>query len=400
MKKPVSILMAILFASVITSCGGGGEEKEMVKLPDPPTDLKYTVEGELSVENNKVADPIGNWTGEFGNNSIVLVIEDNSNGIATGYNIVKDNRRAISGTCSAEGDKFVLILNEPGDHKWDGVFTFEISNDDQHAVGSWNMNGDDHNDQTLFDLVKEQQEETAVTSNSNIEGELSAYMSAVPGEYLFEMEKREDAWVPGYNESIKIKFNFHTPTDIKSGTGYNHYGPRINAKVLDENGEPLQFSLSNSSSDLAEMLKNGAGEEWLTLSVSGQGSIMKTEDAVKLLEKYNSGKIISFDSEIIAEEFDEDEDEDVVSSGGNDASASGDCDQFLKDYEAFMSDYVKLLKKYTKNPTDMTLMSEYTSMVSKAAQWSGDAADCSSDTAFAKKIANIQLKMANAAAGM
>jgi hypothetical protein len=399
MKKPVSILMIILFASVITSCGGGSDdEKEMIKLPDPPTDLKYTVEGELSVEKNEVSDPIGQWTGEFGENDIWLVIEENANNIVTGYTELGGQVAVpFNGTCAADEGHFTLVLNEMSGDKWDGVFSFTIDKNDASAKGNWKMNEGDL--ERTFVLEKDEATEpVAAISNSNIEGELSAYMSAVPGEYLFEMEKREDAWVPGYNESIKIKFNFHTPTDIKSGTGYNHYGPRINAKVLNENGEPLQFSLSNSSSDLAEMLKNGAGEEWLTLSVSGQGSIMKAEDAVKLLEKYKSGKIISFDSEIIAEEFDEDED--VVSSGGNDASASGDCDQFLKDYEAFMSDYVKLLKKYTKNPTDMTLMSEYTSMVSKAAQWSGDAADCSSDTAFAKKIANIQLKMANAAAGM
>jgi hypothetical protein len=398
MKKSISILSLIVVTLLMSSCGGTSEENEMISLPDPPKDLKYLVEGNDLEENLGASDPIGTWTGKFGNNSIVLVLENNSNGVVTGYNEVAGNKRAVSGTCIWKGGEFVLELKEPGDHKWDGVFKFIINDDDQRAIGSWKMNkGKSENS---FDLEKTKEGESSVSSNSNIDGDLSNYMSAVPGEYLFEMEKREDAYVPGYNESIKVKFKFTKSIDVAAGTGYNRFGPSISAIVLDKDNNKLEFSLSTgASADLATYLKKGSGEEWLTLNVSGQGSISSKEDAVKLLEKYKKGKKIRFNSEIIEEKFDS-ESSSSSSESNEVSSSSGDCDEFLKGYEKFMGKYIAIIKKMENNPNDMSVMTDYTSMMAEATEWAEKTADCAADATFAAKFAAIQMKIANAASGM
>lgn len=78
---------------------------------------------------------IGEWWGAFGNDQLLLNIENiNDDGSVTGYNIVRDNRRDLSGF--VRDDKFEL--NEPGNEKWDGVFKFSIS--DGLLKGTWVSN--------------------------------------------------------------------------------------------------------------------------------------------------------------------------------------------------------------------------------------------------------------------
>ena len=236
-----------------------------------------------------------------------------------------------------------------------------------------------------------------------IDGPLSEYIEVVPGSYLFEIVKDEDSYSPGYKETMKVKFKFIKSIDVKTGTGYNHYGPSLNGKAIDEQGAPLEFKLSVSTDqDLATYLKRGSGEEWLTLYVSGQGSISTEEDAVKLLEKYKKGKKIRFNSEIVEEEFDS---ESSSSSSSNtesneESSSSGECDEFLDGYEKFMDEYIVIIKKMQKNPNDMSVMTDYTSIMTEATEWAEKTADCAADAEFAAKFAAIQMKIANAASGM
>lgn len=78
---------------------------------------------------------IGEWKGAFGNNQLLINIESiNNDGSVTGFNIVKNNQRALTGF--KNGDEFEL--KEPGDDKWDGVFKFTII--DNTATGTWTAN--------------------------------------------------------------------------------------------------------------------------------------------------------------------------------------------------------------------------------------------------------------------
>ena len=239
-----------------------------------------------------------------------------------------------------------------------------------------------------------------------VDGPLSEYIETVPGSYLFELEKNEGEDSYRYKGIMKVKFRLIKPIDIKAGMGYNYFGPGLEGKVLDEQGAPLEFNLSTSSDkDLATYLSRGSGEEWLVLKLSGQGSINSQADADKMLEKFKKGKKIRFNSEIIEEKFDKEssssnETEKESQVDKKSIESSGDCDEYLKGYEKFMDKYIALLKKYKANPTDASILTDYTSMVTEAQDWATKTADCAADTKFAAKFTAIQLKIANAAAGL
>lgn len=86
----------------------------------------------------------GNWVGDFVadestikdeendyiySNKINIVIKNISNRIVLGQSIVAGNKRTLKGNCSKTKEAYEFILNEPGDQKNDGVFTFTIKND-------------------------------------------------------------------------------------------------------------------------------------------------------------------------------------------------------------------------------------------------------------------------------
>lgn len=236
-----------------------------------------------------------------------------------------------------------------------------------------------------------------------IDGPLSGYVEVVPGSYLLELKKNETDFLLGYEGTMKVKLKFIKSIDVKSGSGYNRFGPSLLGKVLDEQGIPLDFELSaDSDTDLATYLKRGSGEEWITLNMSAQGTCENAEDAKLQLETFIKGKKIRFNSEIVKEEFDSESPTtsttDSISSEAS--SSSGDCDEFLADYEVFMVKYIDILKKYKNNPSDTSILSEYTSIMSEASQWSSKTADCANYPNFATKMAEIQMKISNAASGM
>ncbi|RAJ10931.1 hypothetical protein LX64_00538 [Chitinophaga skermanii] len=80
---------------------------------------------------------IGHYTGDFGGAPIHIIINFVEEKFIAGYNTHKGNRRNVSGTIEADGDKWKVILNEPGSHEYDGVFTLIFDKDFANATGSW-----------------------------------------------------------------------------------------------------------------------------------------------------------------------------------------------------------------------------------------------------------------------
>ena len=76
---------------------------------------------------------LGKWKGKLRDKNLTIVIENIDGKTVTGYNIAGSNKRALKGMIYPEdrdrgGDCFdctvyKLVLSEPGDDKWDGVFT-------------------------------------------------------------------------------------------------------------------------------------------------------------------------------------------------------------------------------------------------------------------------------------
>ena len=134
----------------------------IVASENTPTETEIiTAEGEVDEEAINVL--IGTWKGTLEDKEIVISIESIGGGEITGYNIVAGNKRALKGTykdgewaqpCSKAYD---VTLNEPGDDKWDGVFTIKFIGyanqkegdngidcqgmpDGQEAEGQWKAN--------------------------------------------------------------------------------------------------------------------------------------------------------------------------------------------------------------------------------------------------------------------
>lgn len=104
---------------------------------------------------------IGTWVGEMNGKQLTVVITNVVGSTITGYNILGNTRRALSGyfqvgtwdqPCSKAYD---VTLSEPGTDKWDGVFTMKFvgytNTDDEgancigpysgaEASGSWKAN--------------------------------------------------------------------------------------------------------------------------------------------------------------------------------------------------------------------------------------------------------------------
>lgn len=106
---------------------------------------------------------LGKWKGTLRDKSITVVIENIDGNTVTGYNIVGTNKRPLNGRiyqndlegdgeCLGNGDSYKLVLSEPGDDKWDGVFkiyfrfcTYENDNGEMDGIsyigfGSWKAN--------------------------------------------------------------------------------------------------------------------------------------------------------------------------------------------------------------------------------------------------------------------
>ena len=76
---------------------------------------------------------------------------------------------------------------------------------------------------------------------------------------------------------------------------------------------------------------------------------------------------------------------------------SGDCDDFMDDYEEWMERYVELLRQYKENPVGLATSEEYTSMSTEMMEWSSKwsslAIDCAKNPEYEKRFNKIQEKV-------
>lgn len=130
-------------------------EDEMENAASDSNHPSEQVNQELVVENG--SDLIGFWVGDFEQsrnsetkyvygdealywdraNKINLSIDQLEGGKITGHSVVAGNNRPFSGTYYEEPGKFVFEVREPGDDKYDGKFTFEITKGDSVVKGNW-----------------------------------------------------------------------------------------------------------------------------------------------------------------------------------------------------------------------------------------------------------------------
>ncbi len=84
---------------------------------------------------------LGSFVGVFGENKITLLITRADKDSVSGRSIVAGNNRPFTGTIVKNGNIFSVIAKEPGDHKDDGVFNFEMAENNMAIVsGSFKPN--------------------------------------------------------------------------------------------------------------------------------------------------------------------------------------------------------------------------------------------------------------------
>lgn len=139
--KKLALLIFTLF--VVASC------KDVKKETIENNESNDTIS---SIRIEPTQEDIGLWSGIFevdsvdyskeGNwsirNRISMVIQKiNNDNTVEGYSVSAGNIRPFKGDLVEEGNSRYVMANEPGDHKYDGTFKFNISENDDSIYGTW-----------------------------------------------------------------------------------------------------------------------------------------------------------------------------------------------------------------------------------------------------------------------
>jgi hypothetical protein len=135
----------ILTSLLLFSCTTPVEKK---------TDIKTEAYENSSVKKFDTDLLLGKYSGTFGKAMIVLQLNYIQGKNASGYNIVRGNRRNIKGTIEDRGKSFHFILKEPGDQEYDGVFEFDIDTAELVLNGKWTPNIPEKASEKYFKLTQ------------------------------------------------------------------------------------------------------------------------------------------------------------------------------------------------------------------------------------------------------
>jgi YARHG domain len=157
-------LLFPLFLLLFTSCENKLIKNNSAKVENEidSTSIKTTQKLQKNA-NTKVSisnktDMIGFWVGDFEppvnkvnqlrvaaddglywsrENKINLSIDEITGNIVKGHSVVAGNSRPFEGTCDEKNDKFIFVVSEPGDDKYDGKFAFSVLKNDSIVKGNW-----------------------------------------------------------------------------------------------------------------------------------------------------------------------------------------------------------------------------------------------------------------------
>ena len=126
--KNILAISFLLF--LILSCTSKSEPKEEIKIEK--------VEAEIPPIDNFNYDTLqGMYIGDFSGSEIRIILNYVSQKNAIGYNIHKGLQRNLNGKVSRSNDSIQMVLSEPGDNKYDGVFTINFIGEGKKPTGVW-----------------------------------------------------------------------------------------------------------------------------------------------------------------------------------------------------------------------------------------------------------------------
>ncbi|HAA01483.1 MAG TPA: hypothetical protein PK637_00260 [Flavobacteriales bacterium] len=192
------IILISLGLLMITSCGTSSEKSDQVN------DNSTTTSNAKKYDTRQLE---GMYMGQFGKATLMLQINYVKGKNASGFNILRGNRRNIKGTVENKGDRYFFILDEPGNDKYDGKFEFEIDTTQYNLVGKWIPNDPKSAQLREFTLKRVEQKD----ADPNIVGDWQAGLWSVHGIMTF---KKDGTLVfDGYNyneessESENVRVN-------------------------------------------------------------------------------------------------------------------------------------------------------------------------------------------------
>lgn len=140
MKK---IVLLICTTFVVFSCKD--DKKDAVKNNSSNDTIS-------SIQIEPTQEDVGLWSGIFEADSVdydkgdnwssqnrisVVIQKINNDNSVEGYSVSAGNIRPFKGDLVKEGNSRYVMVNEPGDHKYDGTFKFNISEKDDSIYGTW-----------------------------------------------------------------------------------------------------------------------------------------------------------------------------------------------------------------------------------------------------------------------
>ncbi len=173
-------LFALLFISLF-SCNEAEKEQEVIV---------EKIDSEIPEEDTFPYDTLqGMYMADFGGSSIRIILNYVSGQNAIGYNIHKGLQRNITGKVSRSGDSIQVTLNEPGDNKYDGIFTLDFIGIDKSPKGNWTANDPKIPSQN-FKLKKIDQKENNNNDEITIHNFANIFSESTDsiGEYYFQKD--------------------------------------------------------------------------------------------------------------------------------------------------------------------------------------------------------------------
>lgn len=128
-------LLSLIFAGISVSCESSNTQISNHEASMNNDSIEKPVITNLNLDTLK-----GIYLGDFGGSDIRLVINYISNKHAVGYNIHKGLQRNISGSVELKDETVELLLAEPGDNEFDGVFHLSINKETLVIEGYWQSN--------------------------------------------------------------------------------------------------------------------------------------------------------------------------------------------------------------------------------------------------------------------
>ncbi|WP_291118649.1 YARHG domain-containing protein [Empedobacter sp. UBA7248] len=140
MKKLALLICTTL---VVLSCKD--DKKNAVKNNDSNDTIS-------SIHIEPTQEDVGLWSGIFEADSVdydkgdkwsyqnrisVVIQKINNDNTVEGYSVSAGNIRPFKGDLVKEGNSRYVMVNEPGDQKYDGTFKFNISEKDDSIYGTW-----------------------------------------------------------------------------------------------------------------------------------------------------------------------------------------------------------------------------------------------------------------------